>query len=117
MLDTLSRDEAEALCERLFHFAANDTLNLETQANWRRKINTLRDMALRSLAERADRVSKGMVEVSRTQLQHWAEYWSGNRNDTAMHDALEHIINEVESVLAALARGEQVSEEGDSNAT
>ena len=49
MTDTLSRDEVEALCERLFHFAANDTLNLETQANWRRKINTLRDMALRSL--------------------------------------------------------------------
>jgi len=48
-----------------------------------------------SLAERADRVS-----VPRKRLQHWIEYWSGNRNDTAMHDALEHIINEVESVLA-----------------
>lgn len=44
---------------------------------------------------------EGMVMVPRDTLKHWAEYWNGNRNDSAMFDALEHIINEIDNMLAA----------------
>ena len=50
------------------------------------------------------------VKVPREVLEHWLEYWNGNRNDKAMWDALHHILDEVETLLAAApAEGKPVA--------
>lgn len=44
------------------------------------------------------------VAVPRDQLEHWAEYWNGSANEKAMSDALEHILGEVDNLLAQEAK-------------
>ncbi len=39
------------------------------------------------------------VAVPKEKLEHWLEYWNGNTNQSAMHDALQHILGEIETVL------------------
>lgn len=39
--------------------------------------------------------------VPRETLIHWREYWNGNRNDSAMWDALNHIMEELDTALSA----------------
>jgi len=53
---------------------------------------------------------EGMVEVPRDTLEHWVEYWNGNHNESAISDALEHIINEIENILAATLSAGQTKE-------
>ena len=55
-------------------------------------------LALREL--RAYR-KEGWVLVPRNTLIHWMEYWNGSRNETAMFDALDHIMDELLAVLPA----------------
>lgn len=42
------------------------------------------------------------VEALREKLEHWAEYWNGLTNNSAMIDALEHITGEINGLLAGL---------------
>ena len=45
----MDRDEVVGVCERLFHFCANNSSTLETREKWRTKVNELRALALRGL--------------------------------------------------------------------
>jgi len=51
-------------------------------------------------------VPSSMVAVPREKLEHWREYWNGSANERAMQDALEHILGEVDDLLAAPKGGE-----------
>ena len=45
--------------------------------------------------------NEGLVLVPRNTLVHWMEYWNGSRNERAMFDALNHIMDEINAVLNA----------------
>jgi len=51
-------------------------------------------------------VPSSMVAVPREKLEHWREYWNGSANERAMQAALEHILGEVDDLLAAPKGGE-----------
>ena len=60
--------------------------------------------AIRALAAHyLHKAPEGYALVPRATLEHWREYWNGNRNDRAMWDALNHILDEVETILADAA--------------
>ena len=44
-------------------------------------------------------VADGLVQVPKELLEHWLEYWNGARTDSAMSNALDHILEGIQQVL------------------
>jgi len=59
-------------------------------------------VALRALQQQGQPAG-GLVSMPLTTINHLMEYWNGNRNDAAMWDALNHIMDELESFRLSTA--------------
>lgn len=90
MSKTLSEQEIERYCERLYHFAANDCMASHAKGSWRDKVNSIKALALSAKRNEADaekflelstpEIHDFMVAVER-EAAHQRDRW---RND---HDA------------------------------